>query len=79
MMSTYTIISDIVTREEISIILLTLCSSTFTLAIVFIFTYLIAVRISRPLNKLITTAAFMSNNVTKKNITSEILHELNEI
>lgn len=79
MMNTYTQIANIMDREETSIVLLTMCSSIFTLAIVFIFTYLIAVRISRPLNKLITTAAFMSSNVTKKNITQIILKELNEI
>lgn len=40
---------------------------------------MIAVRVSRPLNKLVKIAKYMSNNLTKKNITGEILYELNLI
>ena len=78
-MTTFTLINDLMQREETVIIFINISSTIFTISIVFIFTYLIAVRISRPLNKLVNTARYMSNNLTKKNISDEILNEIKHI
>lgn len=69
MLLIYSLISTIISHEDTVIILLTLCSCINTVAIVFIFTYMVAVKISRPLRKLITTAANMSRSATQKNVT----------
>jgi nitrate/nitrite-specific signal transduction histidine kinase len=66
-------------RVDTAIIYINISSTVFTIALVFIFTYTIAVRISRPLNRLVAAAKYMSNNVTKKNITEEILNEIRHI
>lgn len=79
MLQIYTLISTIIEHEETVIILLTMCSCINTVAIVFIFTYMVAVKISRPLRKLINSAAHMSSSASSKNVTSKILQELDQI
>ncbi|CAD8137983.1 unnamed protein product [Paramecium octaurelia] len=79
LLTTFTLISSIMQREETVIIFINVSSTILTISIVFIFTYLIAVRISRPLNKLVNTSRYMSNNLTKKNISHEILNEIKHI
>lgn len=76
MFSIFNIISTLIEHEETVIILLTICASVNTIAIVFIFTYMVAVKISRPLRKLIMIAEMMNNGSRSKSVTERIIREL---
>ncbi|CAD8055207.1 unnamed protein product [Paramecium sonneborni] len=79
LLTTFTLINDIMQREDTVIMFINISSTILTISLVFIFTYLISVRISRPLNKLVNISRYMSNNLTKKNISNEILNEIKHI
>jgi hypothetical protein len=75
----YNLISTLMYHEETVIVLLTICASANTIAIVYIFTYMVAVKISRPLRKLITIAGIMNSGSRSKSVTEKIIKELDQI